>query len=160
MTFYDLLLRLYPASFRNEYGGEMRAVFARERRRASGLAVPALWLRTIPDVVVNSAGAHLDILAQDLSYTARMLSRAPAFAATAVLIAALGIGATTAAFTVTDFVLFRPLPFPEPGRLVKLWERTPGYSRMELSAPNYRDWRAASQSFALDGDVPRRPRRR
>ena len=70
MTFYDLLLRLYPASFRNEYGGEMRAVFARERRRASGLAVPALWIRTIPDVVVNSAGAHLDILAQDLSYTA------------------------------------------------------------------------------------------
>jgi len=167
-SFYDLLLRLYPASFRNEYGGEMRAVFARERRRASGLAVPALWIRTIPDVVVNSAGAHFDILAQDLSYTARMLSRAPAFAATAVLIAALGIGATTAAFTVTDFVLFRPLPFPEPGRLVKLWERTPGYSRMELSAPNYRDWRAASQSFLsmgmyhdteatlLDGGEPRR----
>ena len=62
-----------------------------------------------------------------------MLRRAPGFALTAVLIVALGIGATTAAFSVTDFVLIRPLPFPEPERLVKLVERTPGYRGMELS---------------------------
>ena len=63
---------------------------------------------------------HWDLLRQDLSYTARMLRRSPGFALTALLIVALGIGATTAAFSVTDFVLVRPLPFSEPDRLVKL----------------------------------------
>jgi hypothetical protein len=64
---------------------------------------------------------------------------------------ALGIGATTAAFSVTDFVLIRPLPFPEPSRLVKIWERDPGYHGMEMSAPNYRDWKAAAKSFESMG---------
>ena len=80
-----------------------------------------------------------------------MLRRAPGFAVTAVLIVALGIGATTAAFSVTDFVLIRPLPFPEPDRLVKAVGATPGYSRMELSPPNYRDWKAAARSFESIG---------
>ena len=80
-----------------------------------------------------------------------MLHRSPGFAITAVLVVALGIGATTAAFSVTDFVLFRPLPFPEPDRLVKIWETTPGDRRMELSAPNYRDWKAAAKSVRSMG---------
>ena len=104
-------------------------------------------LTSASEVIANALAVHLDILKQDLSYVARTLRRAPAFAATAVLIVALGIGATTAAFSVTDFVLIRPLPFPEPDRLVKLTEKTPGYSTMELSAPNYRDWKAAATSF-------------
>ena len=129
MRAYNLLLRLYPASFRNEYADEMRAVFARRRREASGpLAVAALWLEAAADVLGNAALVHLDILKQDLAYTARVLRRTPGFAITAILIVALGIGATTAAFSVTDFVLIRPLPFPEPDRLVKLWETTPGYA--------------------------------
>jgi predicted permease len=90
---------------------------------------------------------HLDILRQDLSYTGRVLRRSPGFAITAVAIVALGIGATTAAFSVTDFVLIRPLPFPHAYRLVKVWERTPGYGRLELSAANYRDWKKASTVF-------------
>ena len=68
-----------------------------------------------------------------------------------MLVVALGIGATTAAFSVTDFVLIRPLPFPHADQLVKLWERTPGYSRMELSPANYRDWKRASTAFASMG---------
>ena len=152
MRVYDLLLRLYPASFRNEYAAEMRAVFARRRREASGpLAVAALWLEAAADVLGNAALVHLDILKQDLVYTARVLRRTPGFAITAITIVALGIGATTAAFSVTDFVLIRPLPFPEPHRLVKLWETTPGYAYMELSAPNYRDWVAAATSYESTG---------
>src|SRR6185437_14389291 len=54
-------------------------------------------------------------------------------------------------FSITDFVLIRPLPFPHADQLVKLWERTPGYSRMELSPANYRDWKRASTSFASIG---------
>ena len=147
MRFYNLLLRLYPASFRNEYGGEMRSVFLGRRQQASGIAVVGFVLGAIADTVVNAFAAHLDILRQDLSYTGRMLRRSPGFAVTAVAIVALGIGATTAAFSVTDFVLIRPLPFPEADRLIKIWEKTPGYPTMELSPPNYRDWKAAATSF-------------
>ena len=148
MRAYQLLLHLYPASFRHEYGPEMREVFARRRRDAAGVVSRAmLWLETIPEVFFNAALVHLDILRQDLRYVARTLRRAPGFATTAVLIVALGIGATTAAFSVTDFVLLRPLPFPQPDRLVKLYERTPAYGRLELSAANYRDWKHASTVF-------------
>ncbi len=151
MRLYNLLLHLYPASFRNEYADEMRPLFERERKAARGFGIAGLWLGIIGDMLVNAAGAHLDILKQDLSYTGRLIERAPGFAATAVLIVALGIGATTATFSVTDFVLFRPLPFPEPDRLVKVWEKTPGYGRMEFSAPNYRDWKAAARSYTSMG---------
>src|SRR5471030_1398947 len=139
---YNLLLRAYPASFRNEYGEEMRDLFARRRREATGpLSAVVLWLQTIAEVIGNAALVHWDLLRQDLSYTARMLRRAPGFAITAVLIVALGIGATTAAFSVTDFVLLRPLAFPHADRLVKVWERTPGYRGLEFSPANCRDWK-------------------
>jgi putative ABC transport system permease protein len=152
MNVYDALLRLYPASFRNEYGTEMRAVFKRRRREAAGpLMIAAVWVSTVGEVLGNAALVHLDILRQDLGYSGRVLRRSPGFAITAILMVALGIGATTAAFSVTDFVLIRPLPFPEPSRLVKILERTPGYPGMELSAPNYRDWKAATTSFESMG---------
>src|SRR4051812_35499680 len=115
---FNVLLRLYPASFRNEYGEEMHAVFARRRAAAGPLGAIGLWLETIADVIGNAALVHWDLFRQDVSYSARMLRRAPGFAITAMLIVSLGIGATTAAFSVTDFVLLRPLPFPEPHRLV------------------------------------------
>jgi len=152
MKFYNLLLHLYPASFRNEYGEEMRAVFARRRREAAGpFGVAALWVAAAGEALGNATLVHLDILKQDLAYTGRMLRRTPGFAVTAILMVALGIGATTAAFSVTDFVLIRPLPFPEAARLVKIWEKTPGYPHMELSAPNYRDWKAAAKSYESMG---------
>jgi predicted permease len=151
MRFYSLLLHLYPASFRNEYGDEMRSVFARRRRDVQGLGVAVLWLSTIGEIAGNAAAVHADILRQDLSYTVRVLRRSPGFAITAIAVVALGIGATTAAFSVTDFVLIRPLPFPDPDRLVKLYERTPNYSRLELSAANYRDWKAAATVFESIG---------
>ena len=152
MKAYTLLLRLYPASFRHEYGEEMRAVFIRRRKEAGGpLSAAALWLETVGDTLGNAALVHADLLRQDVAYAARMLRRTPGFALTAVLIVAMGIGATTAAFSVTDFVLIRPLPFPEPERLVKVLEKTPGYGAMELSAPNYRDWKAAARSYESMG---------
>jgi putative ABC transport system permease protein len=103
------------------------------------------------DIVFTAARVHADILRQDLHYTARTLARTPGFAATAVLITAIGIGATTAVFSITDRVFLRPLPFREADALVKLWQRLPQFARMELSPPNYRDWRAMSTSFASMG---------
>ena len=141
---YRLLLRLYPADFRAEYGDEMAAIWS-QRRRDTALVV--FWIATLCEVLLNAAAVHWDILRQDLRYTLRTLARSPGFALTAVLVLALGVGANTAAFSVTDFVLIRPLPFSHPDRLVRLWEKVPGYSEMELSPANYVDWKRMSHSF-------------
>jgi hypothetical protein len=61
MRLYNLLLHLYPASFRNEYADEMRPLFERERKAARGFGIAGLWLRIIGDMLVNAAGAHLEI---------------------------------------------------------------------------------------------------
>jgi putative ABC transport system permease protein len=148
MRIYRALLHLYPASFRNEYSAEMEAIFARRQRDARGpIARASLWMRAIGEVAANAAALHADILRQDVRYGMRALRRTPSFTLTAVAILAIGIGANTAAFSVTDFVLLRPLPYPEPDRLVKLWERTPGYPQVTLSPENYRDWKRLSTSF-------------
>lgn len=148
MRLYRLLLRLYPASFRLEYGEELCRLFADRRRSVSGpLSVPVIWLEEVLDLLRSALRAHGDILRQDLVYAARAIRRAPGFALTAVLVTALGIGATTAVFSVTDQVLIRPLPYREAHRLVKLWERQPRLTRLEASPPNYRDWQRLGTSF-------------
>ena len=148
MRIYMYLLHLYPGSFRAAYGEEMCEMFAIRRRETTGiLALAVLWVSAFFEILGNAAAAHWEILRQDLLYAARALRRAPAFTVAAVLVVGLGVGANTAAFSVADFVLIRPLPFADPGRLVKLWEHPPGYSRMELSPADYRDWKRMSTSF-------------
>lgn len=149
MNGYRALLRLFPASFREEYGVELEAIFRTRRRNASGSALAWLWIEMVVDTVTSAAAVHLDILRQDLRYAARTLSRSKGFAVAAVLITALGTGANTAVFSLTDHVLLRPLPFAEPDRLVNIWEDQGfrGYSRVEPSPANYRDWKRASRSF-------------
>ena len=130
---------------------EMRMVFAERHRHASGAGKGRIASRRRGrGAVQRLAGAPRHPEARS-GYTARVLRRAPGFAITAIVIVALGIGATTAAFSVTDFVLIRPLPFPEPERLAAIWSATPGYPRMELSPPNYRDLAAAATSFESMG---------
>ena len=149
---YRLLLHLYPASFRAEYGEEMAAIVRHRLRDAGGPAArAAVWLSVFPETLMNAIAVHWDILKQDLRYTARTLNRSRGFALTAIVIVALGVGANTAAFSVTDFVLFRPLPFADADRLVTIWQRSPGYSRMELSPANIRDWKQAATSFERVG---------
>lgn len=157
IAFYRALLRLYPTGFRAEYGHELCAIFAERVRESSGPLAPlTLIVAAITDVVPNSLAVHLDILRQDLRYAARALRRAPGFAITAILVVALGVGANTAAFSLADFVLLRPLPFPESDRLVKLWQRTPGFNQVEVSPANYRDWKAMATSFSGMGAYARR----
>ena len=155
-SFYRLLLRLYPSSFRSEYGAEMLAIFAASVAAARGrFGRVALALRAVADVAPNALRAHLDVLRQDVRYSARALRRSPGFAATAIAVAALGIGATTAAYSVLDRVLLRPLPFPEPERLVRVWEDQTfrGYHELEVSPANYRDYKTMSHSFESMGAV-------
>jgi putative ABC transport system permease protein len=94
-------------------------------------------------------------IGQDLRYAARTLTRSRAFSLTVILVTALGVGANTAAFSVADFVLFRPLPFPDPDSLVRICEgpRTGGgWGCMnQVSPANYRDFKEMSASFAAMG---------
>ena len=86
---------------------------------------------------------------QDLRYGARMLLKHPGFAAVAILTLALGIGANTAIFTVTNALFLRPFPAPEPDRLVRLYGGEAGSAKFDVfSYPNYADLRDRSQSLA------------
>ena len=88
-------------------------------------------------------------LMTDVRYGLRTLRRSPGFALVAVLTLALGMGATTAIFTVVDGVLLKPLPFAQPDRLYMIWERneSQGIERDNPSPPNFVDWRSASRMF-------------
>src|SRR5205085_10071207 len=89
----------------------------------------------------------MNTLLQDLRYGARMLFRNPGFTFVAVLALTLGIGATTAIFSVVNSVLLKPLPYPESERLVYLWETSPQIDEMSVAYPNYQDWRAQNEVF-------------
>src|SRR6266550_4611271 len=92
-----------------------------------------------------------EALVRDLRYAARGLARTPSFTAAAVLTLAIGIGATTAVFSVVYGVLLRPLPFPTADRLVRLSEEHPG-AVSPLRAPmlsnlTYYAWSASPQTI-------------
>ncbi|MGB6690157.1 MAG: ABC transporter permease [Terracidiphilus sp.] len=91
----------------------------------------------------------LEQLWQDVRFGLRMLRRSPGFTVVAALTLALGIGANTYIFSLVDAMLFRPLAFAHPARLVALWEREPGtgVERSELSPSNFLDWQAQNHVF-------------
>ena len=90
----------------------------------------------------------IDRIVQDLRLARRSLARNPVYVVVAAATLALGIGFTTALFTVVNGVLLRPLPFPAPDRLVMVWEQPPGIQRNNVvQTQNYLDWRARNQSF-------------
>lgn len=88
-----------------------------------------------------------ETLVRDLRFSLRGLLRNPAFTCVAVLTIALGIGANTAMFSVVQGVLLAPLPFPQPDRLVLVWQNRPGVPELEPSFPNFEDWSHTSRSF-------------
>src|SRR5579864_3146316 len=89
-------------------------------------------------------------LKQDLAYTLRTLRRSPRFSLVAIVTLALGIGATTAIFSVVEAVLLKPLPFADQDRLTVLMERPKklNVDTVELSLPNFNDWRDQNHVFS------------
>jgi predicted permease len=77
----------------------------------------------------------------------RSLRRRPAFALAAILTLALGVGANAALFGVIYTVLTQPLPFRDPGKLVRIWETHPSLPQLQVTVPDFRDWRAQTHSF-------------
>lgn len=84
---------------------------------------------------------------QDLRFAVRTLFRAPAFTTASVLTLALGIGATTALFSVVNGVLLRTLPYPNPDRIVQVWQLNDSGSRTNVSDLDFEDIAAQSRSF-------------
>ena len=93
------------------------------------------------------AGLSLQRLLGDVQHGLRFIARQPLFAAGVVLLLALGIGATTVVFSLIDAVLLTPAPYPEPDRLVMVWESQPNFDRMPLSGPNFLDFNKQARSF-------------
>ena len=88
-----------------------------------------------------------DDIRQDLTFALRQLRRVPGFTLVAVLTLALGIGANSAIFALVDAALLRPLPLPDPDRLVAIWERTERSPRSPVSPMNMIDWNDRARSF-------------
>lgn len=91
----------------------------------------------------------MENLLLDIRYSVRTLLKNPGFTVVVIITLALGIGANTALFSIVNGVILRPLPFPEPDRLVAVWEKVPNekQSRHRVTAANFFDWRDQSQSF-------------
>ena len=91
----------------------------------------------------------MQFLWQDLRYGFRSLLRNPGFSAVAILALALGIGPNSAIFTVVNAVLLKPLPMPEPDRVMMIWQTLlkSGFDQLPATGADYLDWKQQSHSF-------------
>lgn len=89
-------------------------------------------------------------LGQELRYAFRQLRKTPGFATVAILTLAIGIGANTAIFSVTDAVLLRPLPYPDSKRLVRVWQSEPrmGEGHLGAAPPEFEAYRDRTRVFS------------
>ena len=104
-------------------------------------------MRRIREEIYEMNGiGFLETLWQDVRYAARMLRKSPGFTAVAVLTLALGIGANTAIFSAVNPILFEPLPYPHPERIMMIWSTFQG-QRSQLAFHNYRELLARNHAF-------------
>ncbi|KAF0247795.1 MAG: hypothetical protein FD167_2799, partial [bacterium] len=98
----------------------------------------------------------IENLLQDFRYGLRMLIANPSFTIVAILALALGIGATSAIFSMVNTVVLKPLPFESQENLVLIWETNPsnGHDQVEVSYQNFLDWRKQNQSFEQIAILP------
>ena len=117
---------------------------ARRKARVEFGNVPAAQER----FYLKSRIVWLDNLGRDLKYAIRQLMKNPGFAATAILVLALGIGASVAIFAFVDAALIKPLPYESPSRLVNMFESNQTGPRFHLSYLDYLDWKRLNHVFS------------
>ncbi|MDQ3488693.1 MAG: ABC transporter permease [Acidobacteriota bacterium] len=169
---YRLLLLAFPARLRRQFGGDMRRMFEEQLESAdrSGESRGRLWVVAALDALWHGGAERLrpvrrglmaailgtkrwrwwvQALRSDVRYAIRMLLKQPAVAIIAIVTLALGIGANTAIFSAVNAVLIRPLPYPEPDRLVTIWERrtSEGTEDNVVSPADFFDWSRMQSSF-------------
>jgi predicted permease len=157
---YRALLRLYPKSFRAQFGDEMVNLFADRlhvaRRDAGVRGWLARWARTLPDILISASGEHLaerkarrarsqttssypehsmlTAIGQDLRYAARMMRRNPVFTAVSIAVIGIGTGAVSTIFSVANAIALHPIPgVADPSRVVTI-QRTHADGSGSISA--------------------------
>jgi predicted permease len=162
VTLFRLLLLLFPAAFRAAFGEEMGQVFAaqREEARTAGIAATIrLWLRTARGMTTAawherraSRGPRRGPIVEwtDLRYTVRRLRATPGFTVAVVATLAVCLGANLTIFAAVHSILLRPLPFPEPDRLVTIYNTYPLAKVMDdgASIANYYERRGRVAAFS------------
>src|SRR3954468_7627989 len=93
-------------------------------------------------------------VAQDIRYAVRTAIRTPSVSILAILAFALGIGVTTAVFSIFNGVLLAPLPFPDPDQLVAVYGTQPACATCPASFPKYWDWKTRNPVFSARGGSP------
>jgi predicted permease len=136
---------LYPRDFRDEYGDEMSLLF---RARAAHGPV-GLWLQVLGDLLFHAPREHWSGIKQELRYALRQVRLSPGFSAVVIATLAVGIGGATAVFSATHTVLLAPLPYAQPGQLVRVYQQEPDNpaTRAGVSAPHFRALRDDAASF-------------
>lgn len=161
-----VLLRVYPASFRESVGDDLVATLVarwRDARRMSRLRVLRFWSVEVTRFVVDGVTERVrgpgvgSGTGQDVRNALRQVRRAPAFHVLAMAVIALGIGATTTMLTVTDAVVFRPLPYERSADLYLIRSRVGGVQFSSNSLLNQRavgllvpalEWVAGAQDWS------------
>jgi putative ABC transport system permease protein len=141
-------LHFYPAAYRDEYGKEMTLVFIDRLRGETNHALRLFGaLGALTAIVADAPGQHIQVLAQDLRLAFRLLNREKWFATVAVGTIAIGIGASSAVFSVGKSLLVDALPYRDAERATMIWVSNPrqGFERDFTSYPRLIDWRANSQ---------------
>jgi putative ABC transport system permease protein len=177
-----LLTRRTPEAWRDFVLGDLEEEFRRRHRAAPAAARRWLWRQTLLCLIVPPPGRSsprhrtgpvgpanrtapplrwpsplrgdslMRTLLADLRYAFRVLLRVPSFTIAVIAVLALGIGATTAIFSIVNAVLLRPLPFESPEGLVAVFSdppqsSNPGTHRSTVSVADYYDWKRAAQQF-------------
>jgi len=169
-AWYRLVLHAFPRTFRQNFAREMEEVFVHcvevERARRRGLARTLAPVRGFLDALVYAVAMRREksggqvsqsrfrerrrfVVKQDYRSTLRLARTQPRFVVAVVLMLGLGIGATTAIFSVVYGVLLKPLPFPEPDRIVQVWGALPArnLNNVSFTEANFWDMRDMNRTF-------------
>jgi putative ABC transport system permease protein len=170
---YRLVVRLaFPRRVRRRFGADMVRMFERQlaATRAAGGSAVSLFMNAVADACLQGLGERLAIVVecrrsagrevgrwrwwmhaflQDARFAGRLLVKQPGVTVVAVLTLAIGIGGNTAIFSAVDALLLRPLPYQDPDRLVKVWERRPAEGVLDnvVAPADFIDWARMNTTF-------------